>query len=74
MANTSVAINGRRNTLAMPLVKNVAEGLKGWKKVKCQFCQSECWERPEQESLVEQFGLEKACTECALKTALTVEK
>ncbi|AZR74810.1 hypothetical protein BBF96_03435 [Anoxybacter fermentans] len=52
----------------MPLVRNIPEGKVGWKKVKCQICGSECWERPEQKQLLkENNNMIACCTKCAIE-------
>ncbi len=61
----------RGGYLAMPLRKNVPEPHdQGWKLIRCQVCEQECWERPIPDWLRKSVdGI--VCTECALKMGVS---
>ena len=62
-------LNDKGGYLCMPLKRNVPEGHKGWKLVKCPQCEAECWKRPLLKEL-KNTGITMLCTECALKIGI----
>ncbi len=64
----------RGGYLTMPLVSNIQKGEDGWKAVKCPGCGTDCWQRPDDEDTIREYGMNGAlCTICALKKGLRIK-
>ena len=59
----------RGGYVCMMMKKNVPEGRKDWKLVKCPECGRECW-RTSMIDLVEAQGAVAVCTECAIRKGI----
>lgn len=61
--------SGQAGYLCLPLAKNIKQGIRGAKKVKCDQCGNVCLISKEAEKLLEsnKDKLKGVCTECALR-------
>lgn len=56
--------------ICLPLKRNIPEGHKDWKMVKCPICNSECWESDLARQVIGHGNMIGVCTECAIKTVV----
>jgi hypothetical protein len=63
----------RGGMLMLPLIKNIPVGKKGWEKINCPTCGEECWIRPGDTEIIEDYTLAgAACTMCCIKTSVNI--